>query len=90
MPAQTYKDFIPPWQDLPTLCKHLCISPNTVESWADLGILPRGRLCRGKLMWKWAEVDAYLTNGGDRSPDAIADKVRDGSRQQAEARRAGR
>lgn len=89
MAARTHPDFIPPWQDMVTLCAHICATPNTVDAWVSQGILPPARKRGGKLMWKWAEVDEYLSNGGGRSPDALAERVRDATRREKEASRAG-
>lgn len=79
----------PPWQDMATLCAHICVCSTTVENWITQGILPPGRKRGRKLMWKWAEVDAYLTNGGGRSPDAEAERIRNGTRQAATETRTG-
>ena len=80
MTAHTHKDFIPPWQDMPTLCAHICVSPPTVDKWVAEGILPPPRARGGKQMWKWDEVDKYLDVGGARSPDAEADRIRENVR----------
>lgn len=64
-------DGIPPWQDLPTLAWHISCSITTVENWVNNRTLPPGRRRSGKLMWKWAEVDAWLTNGPQ---DGLADQ----------------
>ena len=79
----------PPWQDMATLCQHICAAPNTVDKWVLDGILPPPRKRGGKLMWKWSEVDEYLSDGGARSPDAEADRIRDGSRRAAAEGRVG-
>jgi predicted DNA-binding transcriptional regulator AlpA len=52
--------FIPPWQDAPTLCRHLCISETTLDTWVRQGILPPARPRGGKRMWKWSEVDQLM------------------------------
>lgn len=71
----------PPWMDMPTLCAHICATPNTVELWATRGILPPARKRGGKLMWRWAEVDRYLTDGAaGGSPDKQADEIRENTR----------
>jgi hypothetical protein len=76
----------PPWQDAPTLCAHISCSPNTLDSWVAQGILPPPVKRGGKLMWKWEKVDAWLTNGPDAgSPDAEAERIRNGTRRAAEA-----
>lgn len=77
----------PPWQDMPTLCEHICISPNTVDKWVADGTLPPPRKRGGKLMWKWDEVDEYLSNGkSDKAPDSDAERIRNGTRRAAENR----
>jgi hypothetical protein len=76
-------DFIPPWQDISTLCANTCLCEATVETWIKKGLLPPGRLRGGKRMWKWSEVETYLERGGadvPLSPDAEADRVRDATR----------
>lgn len=79
----------PPWQDLPTLCEHISVSPNTVDTWVSQGILPPPRERGGKRLWKWSEVDEKLTVGAaGGSPDPIADRIRDATR--AAASEAGR
>src|SRR5262245_8754246 len=60
---------IPPWQDKATLCKHISCSADTVERWVADGILPPPRNRGGELMWKWSEVDDYLTHGGHQAAD---------------------
>lgn len=35
--AKTHPDFIPPWQDMATLCAHICATPNTVDTWVVKG-----------------------------------------------------
>lgn len=77
----------PPWQDIATLTQHVTVSERTVDAWVAEGILPPPRKRGGKLMWKWSEVDAYLSNGKPgASPDAKADEIRDGTRRAAESR----
>lgn len=87
MTAKTHPDFIPPWQDMPTLCAHICATPPTVDKWVDDGILPPPRKRGGKLMWKWSEVDRYLTDGSaEISPDAQAERIRNNVKRAAENR----
>jgi predicted DNA-binding transcriptional regulator AlpA len=76
----------PPWQDMVTLCAHICASQSTVENWVKQGILPPPRKRGGKLMWKWSEVDQYL-NGedADTGSDVEAERIRNGTRRALEA-----
>lgn len=73
----------PPWQDISTLCKHICLSHATVEHWVKQGLLPPPKLRGGKRMWKWKDVDRYLEEGGPNvapSADTEAERVRDAAR----------
>ena len=81
MTAKTHPDFIPPWQDMPTLCAHICASPNTVDKWVKDGILPPPRRKGGKQMWKWSEVDEYLSRDGGEQLDPEAERIRNATRQ---------
>lgn len=89
----TYKpqpNAIPPWQDAPTLAWHLSISLHSVENWVAAGIIPPGRQRGGKVMWKWAEVDAWMMDGNPAVPGTRPGSIRDGVRREREAdRRAG-
>ena len=69
---------IPPWQDMTTLCKHISCSPTTVDNWVAQGILPPPRKRGDELMWKWSEVDDYLTHGGNQAADI--DRIREATR----------
>ncbi len=62
--------FVPPWQDKEVLAICTSNSPDTIDNWQAQGILPPPRKRGGKLMWKWAEVDAWLTGG--RPIDEVA------------------
>lgn len=74
----------PPWQDAATLCANICVSDRTLDKWVAEGILPPPRKRGGKLMWKWAEVDQYLTDGrAGVGPSSEADRIRDATRQAA-------
>ena len=84
--AMTNRPYPPPWQDIATLCAHICISQTTVDTWVAQGILPPPRKRGGKLMWKWDEVDEYLTNGKPGGPDAKADEIKNATRRAAESR----
>jgi predicted DNA-binding transcriptional regulator AlpA len=76
----------PPWQDIGTLAAHVSASPNTIENWVAKGILPQPVKRGGKLMWKWEQVDDWLTNGPPGSPDAEAERIRNDTRRAAETR----
>jgi len=69
---------IPPWQDMATLCRHISCSASTVEKWVAEGILPPPRKRGGESLWKWSEVDDYLTHGGPQAADI--DRIREATR----------
>jgi predicted DNA-binding transcriptional regulator AlpA len=73
------RDSIPPWQDMPTLFWHICCTPNTVDKWVKEGILPPPRKRGGKQMWRWSEVDEYLSRDGDNL-DPEAERIRHATR----------
>jgi predicted site-specific integrase-resolvase len=84
------EQFIPPWQDMATLCRHICVSATTVDTWVAQGILPPPRKRGGKLMWKWSEVDEKLTLGdAGASPETAAERIRNGTRRAASESRTG-
>lgn len=72
----------PPWQDKTTLCRHVCSCPRTVDKWVLEGILPPPRRMRGRLMWKWSEVDEYLSRHGSSPEEALAERVKNGTRRE--------
>lgn len=75
----------PPWMDMPTLCAHICATPNTVDKWVSERILPPPVKRGGKQMWEWAVVEQWLKNGN--GTETLADRIRDGTRrEQAESR----
>lgn len=77
----------PPWQDAPTLCKHLCISDSTLDNWVRQAILPPARQRGGKRMWKWAEVERCMEGDAGIVPERdIIREVYDATRQAVAAR----
>lgn len=69
---------IPPWQDITTLCRHISCSPNIVDDWVAQGILPPPRKRGDRLLWKWSEVDDYLTYGSHQASDI--DRIREATK----------
>jgi hypothetical protein len=61
--------WVPAWVDKARLCFELCLSDTGVDDWVKYGVLPPPRKLRGKLMWKWKEVEARLENGGKPGHD---------------------
>ena len=68
---------MPPWVDMDPLCWAICASPNSVENYVAQGKLPPPRKLGAKRMWRWKEVDEWMTNGppNDRI-ESISDAVR--------------
>jgi predicted DNA-binding transcriptional regulator AlpA len=80
--------FIPPWMDMATLCRHISGSPTMVEAWVAKGFLPPPRKRGAKLMWKWSEVDEWLTLGKPAgSTETDEERIRNGTRREAAAAR---
>ena len=76
-------NYPPPWMDRQTLAQNICCSDRTVDNWVAQGILPPARKRGGKPMWKWSEVDEWLTMGGPdggMSSDERAREIRDATR----------
>jgi predicted DNA-binding transcriptional regulator AlpA len=71
------REKVPAWVDMNRLCREICCSSTTVDNWVAQGVLPPARKRGGKLMWKWSEVDDWLTNGPPNGgPDALAERIR--------------
>lgn len=76
----------PPWQDISTLCSHICVSPSCVDIWVKQGLLPPPRLRGGKRLWRWSEVEKYLEGANDTMPcsvDEQAESIRNATRRAA-------
>lgn len=87
-PKKNTLPYPPPFMDGVTLAQHLCVSPNTVTAWTADGTLPPPRERGGKLLWKWSEVEDLLTVGREgATPDADAERIRNGTRAAAAERR---
>lgn len=76
----------PTFQDMATLCLHICAVPNTVDKWVAEGILPPPRIKGGKKMWFWPEVQEYLTRDDTQSRDVDAERIRENVRRDIEGR----
>jgi excisionase family DNA binding protein len=74
----------PPYQDAKTLARNLCCSVSTIWKWVHEGHLPAPRRIGGKTMWRWEDVDNCLT-GRQGTPDDLANRIRDATRQAARA-----
>ena len=75
MTFKPQKGWIPAWMDAATLAANISVSVDTIPNWVAAGILPPGRQRGGKLMWKWSEVDAMLTDG-PAEKGSVTDAVR--------------
>lgn len=75
----------PPWQDISTLCANICACENTVSAWVKEGLLPPPRLIKGKRLWKWSLVEAYLEgrNDDNEEPDDLIERVKRAAQNEA-------
>lgn len=78
-------DWVPPWQDREVLARNICACVNTVDAWVAQGIIPPPRKRGGKLLWKWSEVDEWLTMGKPvgKEPGSKAEEIRNATRRAA-------
>jgi predicted DNA-binding transcriptional regulator AlpA len=79
--------FRPPWQDREVLALCLGVVDNTLEAWVAQSVIPAPRKRGGKLLWKWSEVDEWLTVGKAGGPADKAEEIRNGTRAAAAAAR---
>ena len=77
--------FCPPWQDREVLGLCLGVVDNTIDNWVATGVIPPPRKRGHKLMWKWSEVNEWLTVGtpGKSPGDDKAERIRNGTRAEA-------
>lgn len=77
--------FRPPWMDREVLRLCLGIVDNTIDAWVADGTIPAARKRGGKLMWKWSEVDEWLTVGkqAGAGPVSKAEEIRNATRRAA-------
>jgi hypothetical protein len=74
---------IPAWVDKARLCIEVSMHEDTVDALIREGKLPPGKKIRGKYLWRWADVDKWLDQGGptpQNSPSADAERIRDATR----------
>jgi hypothetical protein len=72
----------PPYQDIQTLSKHVCMSERTIEEQVRRGLFPPHKKVQGaKKLWKWKEVEAYLDGGMQSETDRIKEATRAASNQ---------
>ena len=73
----------PPFQDLRTLAQHVCLGESTIEDLVKAGMFPRPRKIRGKRLWEWEKVRAYLADPEPdeaTSPVDLAERIRNETR----------
>ena len=78
---------LPAYLDIRRLCDEISISERTADAWVRQGILPAPKLRGGKRLWKWAEVERYLDDGGpdaSATADPEAERIRNGTLRMAE------
>lgn len=77
----------PPYQDLRTLCEHICVGESTIENWVKQGLFPAPFKIGGKRLWRWKEVENHLAlvaNGiGPSQPNELTERIRHATQQAA-------
>ncbi len=82
--AMLVAGFRPPWMDKEVLGFCTCLGSTTIDTHVATGVLPPPRKRGGKLMWKWSEVDEWLTVGKPSgNPPDPAERIRNGTREAA-------
>ncbi len=77
--------FIPPFMDLQTLSRHVCLSDTTIEAHVKLGIFPAPKMQGGKRLWRWKDVERHLGKSDDGvSSTDIRERVKNGTRKALE------
>ena len=78
--------FVPPWLDKATLILCTGFGSTTIDTHVANKVLPPPRKRGGKLMWKWSEVDEWLTVGKSVKPaENKAERIRNAARNEAAA-----
>jgi predicted DNA-binding transcriptional regulator AlpA len=58
---------IPPFQDLATLARNVCIGESTIERLVGMGQFPApARMVGGKRIWAWRDIEAFMCQDPDR------------------------
>ena len=76
----------PPWQDMATLCRHICAAESTIENWVRMGLFPAPRMQGGKRLWRWKDVERHLageSDEGQAAPVDMLERIKNGTRRAA-------
>lgn len=81
---------IPAWVDMNRLCREICSCPSSVDILVRDRKLPPPKRLRGKLLWRWKDVDAWLEAEGPpgEQSDSLEARITASARQVIERRRA--
>jgi excisionase family DNA binding protein len=77
-----------PWQSVEEVAVNIGFSRRAILYWAERGEFPSPRKIRGKLRWRWSEVDAWMSRSG-QNPPATNSEVSDGVARERAERAAG-
>ena len=56
--------YLPPWQSVEEVAGNIGFSRRAILYWVERGEFPEPRKVRGKLRWRWSEVDAWMARSG--------------------------
>lgn len=78
----------PPFADLATLARLICLSEKTIENHVAMGIFPAPRKQGGKRLWEWETVRKHLAGEGTEAhaPGDLAERIKEGTRRAAGGR----
>lgn len=75
-------NYPPPFQDLATLARHVCLSEHTIERMVRAGDFPQPcKIKCGKRLWSWKAVEQYLT-AENNSEVSLGDRIYETARKE--------
>lgn len=77
---------LPPYQDLRTLARNVCMGRSTIDKLVRRGRFPKPTWVGGKRVWSWTEVVRHIENrkgrgAASKSPDTQAEDITHATRQ---------
>lgn len=83
MTDESEREHIPAWVDMARLCREICSCPSSVDILVRDRKLPPPKRLRGKFLWRWKDVDAWIEAEGPPGEESVSleARIRDETRQ---------